>query len=77
MTDLPLLRDLLVLVASAVVVVALGARLRIPSVAGFMLAGVAIGPGALGVVDRLDEVHQLAEIGVVLLLFEIGLELSL
>ncbi len=77
MHDLGLLRDLLVLVAVAIPVVALAQRLKIPSVVGFLLTGVALGPSGLGLIARADSVAGIAEVGVVLLLFAIGLELPL
>ncbi len=77
MHDVPLLRDLVILVMVAVPVVLLAHRFRIPSLVGFLLAGVAIGPSALGLVSHPDSVNSLAEVGAVLLLFAIGLELSL
>jgi len=52
-------------------------RLRLVPIAGFLLAGVVIGPNALGPVSDQALVDMLAEIGVILLLFTIGLELSL
>jgi CPA2 family monovalent cation:H+ antiporter-2 len=72
-----LLLDLLIIVGIAIPVVALAHRLRTPSVVGFLLTGVAIGPHALGLVRDTAAVSELAEIGVVLLLFAIGLEISL
>jgi CPA2 family monovalent cation:H+ antiporter-2 len=77
MQDLNLLRDLVILVAIAIPVVAAAQRLRIPSIVGFLATGVVIGPFALGWIHEVESVRQLAEIGVVLLLFAIGLELSL
>jgi CPA2 family monovalent cation:H+ antiporter-2 len=72
-----LLRDLLVLVVLAIPVVALMLRLRLPTIVGFLVTGIVIGPHALGLVREVESVHQLADMGVVLLLFTIGLELSL
>ena len=72
-----LLRDLVVLVGIAIPVVALALRLRIPTIVGFLLVGVAIGPNALALIESVESVRGLAEIGVVLLMFAIGLELSL
>ena len=77
MHDLTLLRDLVILVAVAIPIVALANRIRIPSIVGFLLAGLLIGPHALGLVRHSESVSALAEMGVVLLLFAIGLELSL
>jgi CPA2 family monovalent cation:H+ antiporter-2 len=77
MHDFTVLRDLVVLVAVAIPVVSLAHRLRVPTVVGFLLTGLAIGPGALGLIPHSQSVSYLAELGVVLLLFTIGLELSL
>ncbi|MGD8826090.1 MAG: cation:proton antiporter, partial [Myxococcales bacterium] len=71
------LKDLVVVLGAAVVVVAVLRRLGLPSIAGFILTGVLAGPTALGLVDDTRQVETLAEVGVVLLLFGIGLELSL
>ncbi|HUQ83867.1 MAG TPA: cation:proton antiporter [Gemmatimonadaceae bacterium] len=77
MHEIPVLRDLVILVAIAIPVVIIAQRLRVPTVVGFLLTGIAIGPNALGLVAQPDSVASLAEVGVVLLLFAIGLELSL
>ncbi len=63
--------------AAAIVAVLLLHRLRLPAIAGFLVAGALIGPAGLGLVDRNEDVDRQAEIGVVLLLFTIGLEFSL
>jgi CPA2 family monovalent cation:H+ antiporter-2 len=75
--DIPVLRDLVILVAVGIPVVIIAQRLRVPTVVGFLLTGIAIGPNALRLVGQTDSVAALAEVGVVLLLFAIGLELSL
>jgi CPA2 family monovalent cation:H+ antiporter-2 len=71
------LRVLLVIFAVALVVVTALRRLGVPSIAGFIFAGALAGPRALGLIPDSHSVEILAEIGVVLLLFGIGLELSL
>jgi CPA2 family monovalent cation:H+ antiporter-2 len=71
------LRDLLVILGVALVVVALLQKLRIPSITGFILAGILVGPHGLSLIGETSEIQHLAEIGVALLLFGIGLELSL
>jgi CPA2 family monovalent cation:H+ antiporter-2 len=53
------------------------ARLQLGTVLGFLIGGAAIGPSGLGVIRDLDAVHVLAELGVVFLLFNLGLELKL
>jgi CPA2 family monovalent cation:H+ antiporter-2 len=74
---LNLLGDLVVLFAAALVVVLVLRRLRLPTIAGFLVAGALIGPSGFGWIGDVDEIESLAEIGVVLLLFTIGLEFSL
>lgn len=76
MHELTLLRDLVILVAVAIPVVAVAQRLRVPSVVGFLVTGVAIGPHSLGFIQDAASVSGLAELGLILLLFTIGLELS-
>jgi CPA2 family monovalent cation:H+ antiporter-2 len=61
---------------SAVVVFVLG-RLRIPSIVGFLIGGVILGPHGFQFIKDVHEVNLLAEIGVILLMFTIGLEFSL
>ena len=77
MHDLAVLRHLALIVGLAIPVAALAHRLRVPTLVGFLLVGVAIGPHGAAFIPEPDAVAALAEIGVVLLLFEIGLELSL
>jgi len=77
MENLTYLRDLVVILGVAVAVVAALHRFNIPAIAGFILAGVIVGPQALGVIGDVREVEVLAEVGVALLLFGIGLELSM
>jgi CPA2 family monovalent cation:H+ antiporter-2 len=61
---------------SASIVFALG-KVRIPSIVGFLVAGLVMGPSGLDIVKNAEEIQILAEIGVVLLMFTIGLEFSL
>jgi len=68
------LRDALILLAAAVVVVPLFQRLRLGAILGFLFTGLMIGPAVLGWVDNKQEINQLAELGVVFMLFAIGLE---
>ncbi|HWL81442.1 MAG TPA: monovalent cation:proton antiporter-2 (CPA2) family protein [Roseomonas sp.] len=72
----PLLEPM-VLLAAAVVAVPLAKRLGLGSVLGYIAAGVAIGPSVLGLFGAPGRVAGVAELGVVLLLFVIGLELNL
>src|SRR6185503_16990884 len=71
------LPSVLAVLASAVLAVALCRSLRIPPVIGYLVTGLALGPHALGVVSEREETNRLAELGVVFLMFSIGLEFSL
>jgi CPA2 family monovalent cation:H+ antiporter-2 len=74
--DVPLLRDLLTLLLLAVPVALVCHRVRLPTIIGFMLVGVVSGPHGLRLLSEVDAVTVLADIGVALLLFVIGLEFS-
>ncbi len=71
------LRDLVVLFALAILVVIACYRIKIPPLVGFLITGVLAGPSALQLIRDQHSVEILAEVGVVLLLFSIGLEFSL
>jgi CPA2 family monovalent cation:H+ antiporter-2 len=71
------LEELLLILAVATVGGAVFERLRLPSIAGFLVVGALFGPGGLRWIDDPARVKALAELGVVFLLFEIGLELPL
>ncbi|MBE0604830.1 MAG: cation:proton antiporter [Deltaproteobacteria bacterium] len=78
MTDLPLvLRDLSIVLAIATTVALLFGRLHLSVVAAFLVAGAILGPTGAGLVAESGMVDSLAEIGVALLLFTVGLEISL
>ena len=70
------LADLAILFGVSVAVALLFARWRLPTITGYLLAGVLVGPDVFGFVPNGDRIESLAEIGVVLLLFTVGLELS-
>jgi CPA2 family monovalent cation:H+ antiporter-2 len=69
--------DVIVLLAVATAGLIAGRALRLPSIVAYLLSGVLVGPGALGWVARSDAIDQLAEFGVALLLFGVGIEFSL
>src|SRR3712207_1275617 len=73
----PLFEELLLLLLASVPIAFLFNRLRLPTIVGFMITGVVIGPYGLGLIRDAHAIEVLAEIGVVLLLFTIGLEFSL
>ncbi|MHC8332090.1 cation:proton antiporter [Pseudomonas sp. LB3P25] len=69
--------NLLIILASSLVVIALFQRLRLPPVLGYLCVGLMIGPTAFNWVNENEELPDLAELGVVFLLFSLGLEFSL
>ena len=70
-----MLETLVVLLAASVLFVPLSRRFGFGSVLGYLIAGAAIGPSALSLVGDVDQIAQVAELGVIMLLFLIGLEL--
>ena len=74
---IPLLNDIVIILGLSVCVVFICHRVQVPAIVGFLLTGVLAGPHGLGLVKAAHEVEILAEVGVVLLLFTIGIEFSL
>ena len=74
--DIPLLPDIVAIFCLSIGVLLVCHQVKIPPIVGFLLTGVLCGPTALGLVQNPHAVELLAEIGVVLLLFSIGLEMS-
>lgn len=70
------LGQLLLLLLASVLVLALARRVRLPAILGYVIVGIAVGPHALGVLEGGAEERALGEIGVVFLLFTLGLEFS-
>ncbi|PWB33191.1 sodium:proton antiporter [Pseudomonas sp. SDI] len=69
--------NLLIILASSLVVIAVFRRLQLPPVLGYLCVGLFVGPTALDWVNESEELPDLAEMGVVFLLFSLGLEFSL
>ncbi|HLA09424.1 MAG TPA: cation:proton antiporter [Pyrinomonadaceae bacterium] len=75
--SLPLLQDILLLLLASVPIAFIFNRLRLPTIVGFIITGVVIGPYGLALIDEPEAIEALAQIGVMLLLFTIGIEFSL
>ncbi len=71
------LQLILVLLGAAVVVVVICRLIRLPPILGYLAVGIAVGPHALAWVEDTPETRELAEFGIVFLMFSIGLEFSL
>ncbi len=74
--SLAYLTDIIILLAAAVVAVPLARVIGLGTVPGFLVAGIVVGPSVLSLIDNPEEIRHLAELGVVLLLFIIGIELK-
>jgi Kef-type K+ transport system membrane component KefB len=75
MTDIPILRDLGMILVAATFLVLSGRRFGVPTIAAYLLAGLFLGPIS-GLLTATESVELLAEVGIILLLFLVGLELS-
>jgi Kef-type K+ transport system membrane component KefB len=74
--ELPIIRDLGLIVVVGAVCLIVGRRLRTPSIVSYIVAGLLLGPGT-GLIAASEAVDLIAEVGIALLLFLVGLELSL
>ena len=72
-----ILTDLIIILSVSAVVLYVSTRLRLPSIVGFLVAGVVVGPYGIELISTAEEVNVMAEIGILLLLFSIGIEFSL
>jgi len=66
------LRDLVIILATSLGVVILMNKIKVPSIAAFILAGMMIGPNGLRLIEEINQVEIMADIGVVLLIFGKG-----
>jgi CPA2 family monovalent cation:H+ antiporter-2 len=71
------LESLVVIFGVSVIVVFILYRFKIPSLVGFLVAGIIIGPHGIALINNIEEIEIFAEIGVILLLFALGMEFSL
>ncbi|WP_299699557.1 cation:proton antiporter [uncultured Pontibacter sp.] len=75
--EIPLLSDVVIILGLSVVVILLFQRFKLPTILGFLMTGVIAGPHGLSLITAVHDIEILAEIGVILLLFIIGMEFSL
>lgn len=74
--QLPIIYDVLIILALSILVIYLCHRIKVPPIVGFILTGLLVGPHGLKLIQVAESVDSLAEIGIVLLLFSIGIEFS-
>src|SRR5438034_8474813 len=77
MSEYHVLKDLAIIFAVSLLVILVFHRIKLPALPGFIVAGVLLGPNPLGLVSDAHQLESLAEVGVILLLFTIGIEFSL
>ena len=75
--EIPILQDIVVILGLSVLIILVIQKIKIPSILGFLLAGIIAGPHAFNLISNSHEVELLSEIGIIFLLFVIGIELSL
>lgn len=75
--ELPMLTDIVIILGISVPLILLFQRFRLPSILGLLLAGIIVGPSGLSLVHSAHDVEVMSEIGVIFLLFVIGIEFSL
>ena len=75
--EIPILKDIVIILGLSVLIILLFNRLKIPPILGFLITGIISGPHGLNLVSAGHEVELLSEIGIIFLLFVIGIEFSL
>lgn len=75
--EVPIIKEIVIIFALSIGVLLICHRLKLPGVVGFLVTGVLCGPHGLGLVRGLEDVQDLATIGIVLLLFTVGMEFSI
>jgi CPA2 family monovalent cation:H+ antiporter-2 len=75
--EIPILKDIVIILGLSVIIILLFQRLKLPEILGFLITGVIAGPHGLNIISASHEVELLSEIGIIFLLFVIGIEFSL
>ena len=75
--ELSILKDIVIIFALSTLVNLIFTRIKVPTVVGYLLTGLIAGPYMLSLVNAQHEIELMAQIGIVLLLFTIGMEFSL
>jgi len=75
--DIPILKDIVIIFGLSIFIILLFQKIKVPSILGFLIAGIIAGPHAFNLISSQHDVELLSEIGIIFLLFIIGIELSL
>jgi CPA2 family monovalent cation:H+ antiporter-2 len=76
MQEFTIIKDIVIILLVSIPIIFLFKKLNIPSIVGFLIAGMIIGPFGFQLISETEKIEVMAEIGVILLLFTIGLEVS-
>jgi len=76
MQDVTIIRDIVIILLVSMPIIFIFRKINLPSIAGFLIAGMIIGPFGFQLISEIERIEIMAEIGVILLLFTIGLEVS-
>ena len=77
MQQFAIIRDIVIILLVSIPIIFVFNKLKIPSIVGFLAAGMIIGPHGFQLISEITEIEVMAEVGVILLLFVIGLEVSI
>jgi CPA2 family monovalent cation:H+ antiporter-2 len=77
MHDYSIIKDIVLILLVSIPIIAIFNRIQLPSIVGFLIAGIILGPSVLKIIINPGQIEIMAEIGVILLLFSVGLEISL
>ena len=72
--QIPVIQDIAIIFFIGLLILFIAQKLHIPGILAFLLTGLLIGPHGFGLISGLEEIEIMAEIGIVLLLFTIGME---
>ena len=76
MHEVAIIKDIVIILLVSIPIIFIFKKLNLPSIIGFLIAGMIIGPYGFQLISEIEQVEVMAEIGVILLLFTIGLEVS-
>jgi CPA2 family monovalent cation:H+ antiporter-2 len=77
MHDYSIIKDIVLILLVSIPIIVIFNRIQLPSIVGFLIAGIILGPSVLKIISNPGQIEIMAEIGVILLLFSVGLEVSL
>jgi len=77
MQQFTIIKDIVIILLVSIPIIFVFNKLKIPSIVGFLAAGMIIGPHGFQLISEITEIEVMAEVGVILLLFVIGLEVSI